>query len=437
MGLATKALMTLSARLLGVVFAGVVSIILARFLGPENRGIYAVLILVVSLASFLGNMGLGTANVYFLSKGRPLENVLWNSILASSVLGVVLILLTIPFLGIISDFAGGSVSGWLLLGMLAAIPFRIAAMYITNLFLGLERIVAYNVISILNGTLSLVPLMVFLYVFQDDLSGALWAYLASSIISLIIPSMLIWVRWDGPTRPSLDWELLKESLRFGLKGHLGNIAGFLNYRMDTLLVAYFVGASGVGLYSIAVGMAEMVGILPSAVALVLLPKVASSEGESAWPIAAASCRNVVLLSVVAAFFLLALGRPAIGLAYGTAFLPSYSALIALLPAMIALGIDRVLSAYLTGSGRPIMATYAIIVATAVNLGLNLVLIPRWGITGAAAASSVSYSVDAILVVAFSLRMSKGKLSDALLPRLSDIAMYRLMLMDIFRKLRPA
>ncbi|MBI4283421.1 MAG: flippase [Chloroflexi bacterium] len=433
MSLATNALVTLSARLVNLVFAMVASILLARFLGPENRGVYALLVLVVSMASFLGNMGLGTANVYFLSKGRLLASVLWNSLLASSLLGAILVLLTVPFLGIISNFAGGSVAVWLVLAILATTPLRIASLYVNNLFLGIGKIGTYNVVSIFNSAFSLAPLLVLLYVFQDDLTAALLAFIAGSAISPLVPCAWIWVRRYSPMRPSLDWGLLKESLRFGIKGHLGNIAGFLNYRMDMFLVAYFVGASGVGLYTIAVGIAEMVGILPSAVAMVLLPRVASSGGKGGWEYASISCRNVVLLTVLATLLLLPLGRPVIHLAYGSEFSPSYPALIALLPAMIALGIDQVISSYITGSGRPILATYAIAVATMVNLGLNLVFIPLWGITGAAAASSVSYSVSAGIVVLYSLKISKGRLLDVILPRPSDITIYRLVAKSLLRR----
>ena len=224
---------------------------------------------------------------------------------------------------------------------------------------------------------------------------------------------------------------------FGLKGHLGNIAGFLNYRMDVFLVAYFVGASGVGFYSIAVGIAEMVGMLPSAVAIVLMREVASSDGKMGWSYASISCRNIVFLSMLLTLSLLALGSPIINLAYGSEFSRSYPAMIALLPAMVALGIDRILSSYVTGSGRPILTTYAITIATMVNLILNVILIPLWGITGAAAASSVSYSISAMIVVRYSLKISNGSLSDVILPRLSDIAMYRLMLKNTLLKLRNA
>lgn len=431
--LATNALITLLASLGNLPFSVVASILLARFLGPENRGVYAVLILVVSIISFLGNLGLGTANVYFLSKGRPPASVLWNSLVVSSLLGTILVLFTIPFLGIISDFAGGSVSVWLVLAILATTPFRIASLYVNNLFLGLSRIGTYNVISILNSAFSLLPLPVLLYVFQDNLAGALWAFMAGSAIGFLIPCSWILVRRYAPLRPLLDWSLLKESLRFGIKGHLGNIAGFLSYRMDVFLVAYFVGAGGVGLYTIAVGIAEMIGMLSSAVATVLLPKVATTDSKASWPYASISCRNVVFLSILAALLLLALGAPLIRLAYGSEFSPSYPALIALLPAMVTLGVARVLSSYITGSGRPILTTYAVTLATVVNLILNLIFIPLWGITGAAAASTVSYSVDAIIVVVYSLRMSNGRLSDILVLKLSDITTYRLMVKSLLRR----
>src|SRR4051812_45619646 len=67
-GLVSSASLTLATRLAAFGFSLITNIILARSLGPDGRGIYAVAVLVPAIVSLLAQLGIGPANVYFVSK---------------------------------------------------------------------------------------------------------------------------------------------------------------------------------------------------------------------------------------------------------------------------------------------------------------------------------------------------------------------------------
>src|SRR5680860_722507 len=82
--------------------------------------------------------------------------------------------------------------------------------------------------------------------------------------------------------PSIDaLGYLRPALRYGAKAHLGNLASFLNYRMDIFLVNLFVGPAGAGLYSIAVRLVEQLWMISRAVSTVLLPPLSAMMGDDA------------------------------------------------------------------------------------------------------------------------------------------------------------
>ena len=96
------------------------------------------------------------------------------------------------------------------------------------------------------------------------------------------------------------------------------------------------------------------------------------------------------------------------------------ALRLILPGIVAYSVVAVLSRYITGRGRPGTGTLILVAGLALNIGANLFLIPRYGIRGAAAASSLSYIVTAALTLVVFHRLSGRGLRETLVIRRSDI-----------------
>jgi O-antigen/teichoic acid export membrane protein len=97
------------------------------------------------------------------------------------------------------------------------------------------------------------------------------------------------------------------------------------------------------------------------------------------------------------------------------------ALVILLPGIVSLSLAKVLTSYLSGIERLGPVTTAAVASLVINLGAIVVLIPAWGIVGAAAASLVSYTVYAVLMVRSASRASGARWHAFVVPRPEDVA----------------
>jgi Na+-driven multidrug efflux pump len=104
----------------------------------------------------------------------------------------------------------------------------------------------------------------------------------------------------------------------------------------------------------------------------------------------------------------------------------------LLPGTVALGLSKVLSGYISGLGRPEPVGVIAITALGVNLLINLVLIPRLGIAGAALASMISYCLHALLTVMLASRLSGARPAAFVTPGREEVRI----LLDRLASLRP-
>jgi O-antigen/teichoic acid export membrane protein len=227
--------------------------------------------------------------------------------------------------------------------------------------------------------------------------------------------------------PRLDRSATRMLLAYGLPYAAYSIVQNLSHRADYLLVQAFDGSSAVGVYSIAVAQGELLWIIPTAVGFVLFPRVAARSGVSdARNVAetAALVRWTIVVTALGAVVLAAVARPLTTLVYGPAFDGAVAPLRVLLVGIVASALVLVLSAYVLGVGR-LRTLVALTAAGALcNIAANLVLIPRFGITGAAAASALSYSLVAF-GCALVVRPTFADAGTSLLPRpsllLDDVA----------------
>ena len=155
---------------------------------------------------------------------------------------------------------------------------------------------------------------------------------------------------DVSVRPILNPGLLKESVSLGFRAYLGNVVQFFNYRLDMFMVNYLVGVTNVGLYSVAVTIAELLWYVPQSVATILFPRTAATGAEEARLFTPKVCRNTFLITLLAALGLSVVGKPLIIFIYGEAYAPSVIPLRLLMPGVVALSISKVLCGDLAGRG---------------------------------------------------------------------------------------
>ena len=267
---------TLAARLLLVANSVGVGVIVARWLGAEGLGQYAVLTVTVNNLVQIGGAGLTAANVFFVARERELLptvsiNALWFALGG----GVAL--------------AGGIVAAaWLRpawfhnipLGLLvlaaAALPFLLLTLLQLNLFLAVGEVARYNALDALGQSFGLLNALTALV-----LCGAgVWALVGLNTAANLLVSALItyliycWAqghKLSGNWRP--DARQFARMMRYGIKINVMNAALVLLLRADVLLVNYFRGGAEAGVYAVAGQMSLMLLMLPNVVGTLLFPRV--------------------------------------------------------------------------------------------------------------------------------------------------------------------
>jgi len=195
-----------------------------------------------------------------------------------------------------------------------------------------------------------------------------------------------------------DFNQWRRSVQYGIRGYIANLLQFFNFRLDSMIVAAYRGATEVGLYSLAVLLTEFLWMFGNSVAVVLFPTTAGQSEGQANRLTARACRQVVWITLAEALALAATAWWLVPFIFGQEYRSSVIPLWLLLPGTVALIIPNVLNAHFAGRGRPQIGAMAAGVSLVITVGLDLALIPVFGIVGAAIASSVAYTVAALVVL---------------------------------------
>jgi len=400
--------------------AAVTSIIVARSLGPEGKGIVAVAFMLPILVSRLGSFSIGAANVYLLGKRREqAKRIFSNSIFLSIFLSLIYFGLFLLFFDLLEGMFFRDVDNkFVFLGFLL-LPLLIFLAYSNHgMLLGLHRFKQFNFALIIRQFTYFTVLVVFLLVMGLDVLKVMCATILGSGIALIY--VLVSITKTTGCECNLHLGLLKEAFAFGLKEHLGNTAQQLNIRLDLLILAVYLLPGEIGYYTIAFLLAELIWNIPDSIGLVLFPQVSSSDRKASGVQTARLNRSALLLILFVCTFLALIGKVLISMLYGKAFIPAYPAMLFLLPGIAGLTVAKVLSKYISGIGRPLLTSLGSILGLLLNIPLLFLLVPRLGIIGASIASSVAYLAYAFYIIPVFIKESGVSLKDTLVMNKDDI-----------------
>lgn len=398
-------------------------IILARTLGPDGKGVFSLVILFFSVLSIFSHLSFGAANAHFTGRKpewRPA--ILGNSFVIAVLMGGIVILLAQLLIGTARFQTLLHLDQDWVRPVILFLPAAILLEYLSNVVLGLNRIKAYA--SILAGRellflLSLTGALV-LGTFTVRISINLWLIALTAALAASVIASLAGVGY----RLKLDSSLISPMLKFGIQQHIAISTSFLLKRVDLLIVGYFLTAADVGCYSIVGTLISILWFLPVAASQVIFAFVSNSSDKAGSELTPKLCRAVIALTVLTAVVLAATAYPLIRFFYGAAFLPALPATLILLPGGVMLGISGTLAGDLSGRGKPHYAMIITVIAAALNIGLNFLLIPLWHLEGAALTSLLTYGFSGALYIWAFSRESGVSIAETLFLQKGDLALAR-------------
>lgn len=401
----------------GFVASFLSSIVLARALGAEGKGAFSLFQASIATVTVFAGFGIGHGQMYHAAKepGR-LPNFMPNGLIVSLVLGggsAALYFLA----GWVFNIQVVATLGWraviagvLCVPVLALLNFQRQYLLVTHEYPLAKVSTALNLAS---------PLFAFALVYllgRVTVGDLVIAFVATQFACAIVFQILLArrTRIIGPFSP----EFARKSARFGMLQYLSDLALALTSRLDFFLVAYLLGKSALGIYSVAVGLAEVVSRLPSELGTMLFPAFASGKVPEGH--AAAIVRRVFLMGVVISVLLVLISEPLVLLLYGNRFSEAVVAFRWLLLATVAWSTIFVTWNHASAGGRPGAGIPIFGAAAALDAVLCFVLIPRLGVLGASLAAAASYWLAALLFMRLFCRRERCTMRDTLIPKLVDV-----------------
>ncbi len=388
--------------------------ILTRVLGASDYGLWALILVTVALAGPLVRLGLDNAVARFLPS-RSRQEIVQGVVTAFSV-----ILVTGIVAGVVFFFASNPFATVFLRGSSIASAMKVASLLLVLESLAVVALGSFRVFGqikryaavLTTQTLLEVGLMALLVLSGHGLTGAVVALVISRAVTLVVSLALIF-SYAGFARP--DFSLLPAYFRYGLPLVTTTLFAYVIASSDRYVIGGFLDAAQVGIYSAAYSIGHIVFTFSSYIQYVLRPTAFREHDagrvHEVKTYLSYSWKYLLMLAIPSAFGLSVLGRPLLASLTTPEFILTGGVVVPLVAfGMIMHGAMEVFGLVVLLPRRSGLFATIVGSAAALNLGLNILLVPRWGAIAAAVTTLTSYTVAAGLMCYHSRRYVRFALS---------------------------
>jgi O-antigen/teichoic acid export membrane protein len=399
--------------------SGVVTSLLSAWaLGPSGRGDLIVVLMWPAIFVMVAEIGLPSSYRFWVAK-RPecISALFTNGVIYTLLIGFITLAiaeLTIP----------------LLIGARSPEVLRLARIYLlvipalmmTDLTRGLlEGARRFSWVGVLRLVLFGVQCSAYVFLWLTGrltLAAASYTMVAAVLASMILSFVAVW--WE--LRP--DWKPkfseLVNTLHYGIRDYPGILTEFVNWRLDLMMLVGVASSGAIGLYSVALRLADITSTLASSVSDALMPEVAAKKNaEKAARVVTRSLR-LTLLAHLSILVPLWIAAPYIlRIAYGDQFVPVTNVLRMLMFASVVWSAGAIVISGLNGLGRPGLSAIARITSALVMVVALRAWLPTRGIQGAALASVLGYSTMFVVALFWFLWNCEISLWECLRPSWDD------------------
>lgn len=376
----------LSVRLISMASTMVVGIILARALGPADRGVFAVMVSVATIGSVLFTAGGDNATLRSAAAGHLHAAVraswLRTSVSMGAAAAVVLALWLAPETSVLgmSRFETGAA--------VVCLPVFAANQLLGNCLLGARQTLRWSAQTLVMalGYLLIAGVVVLLHLSSP--AAFMGALAASYVASVLLCSY--WLREFAGARPeAVGSAAFSQTARRSAASTVAQLA-FL--RLQAPMLQLLSTSVAVGLLALAMPIAELLLLLPVVAGTVLIPHYTEAR-PSMLQVRRHSLRIAGI--TFGAGVLIAIASPwVIPLVYGREYSQAVPVVLALLPGVVIFAAARTVQSYLVAQGRFRAVTWGALAAIASSILGQVVLVPLLGATGAALAVSFGYATAA-------------------------------------------
>jgi len=383
---------------------------LARALEPSGRGSLYICQVFQSTLAIIFAVGCDTAALYYVSSRRfsLSEGITYTLVngTVSSILAVIAgwLLISCNF----EIFAKASEAEFRL--ALFLVPITLFSLVFQGLLTAVGRYGAFGAATLLRAVSLVVLVFLLVWLGGWGVAGSLWANIIAYLVSLLF-SLHVLVNREGArlVKPRLD--KIATMWSYGARYYLGKLSNTANLQIGPILLGFLVSKEQLGFFSIAYRLLDQVESIPHALATLLLPRVSLSVHGRKELVA-----RIARLALAVCGFILALlavfAVPLVRIVFSDQFLPAVPVVRILCLAAAFRTLTKVYAPYLLGRDHPGFTSLAMGAGGAGNLLLILLLVPAFGVAGAAAGMAIGYLISTCILIFGFCRFSGLSLRDA-------------------------
>jgi len=364
----------------------------ARILGPEGRGVVAGVMAWASLFATLGSISIGQVVVHRATKqrGKTWVEPLFGALLFMTLFLTILMWLVAAGIGYFKEGIYGTLPAWALhLGFLS-VPFLIWQSYGSHLLISSGNLIFYNRAQVFASSVGFLFIVVALVLLDRGVAGALMATLMATALISCIGIAKLWVL--AGEKIVIRAQVILALIKDGLKLHLNAVGGVLLTVVNTLMINYYLSTEEVGWYQFASQMIATIIILPQALQSVLYEMTAESGPDQIWPNQKRILGRLMGIMIVVILLTYFLSRWLVVLIAGERFLQSVEVLRPLLISAVGVSMSYGMANQWIGRGLFLQTALLTLMSGIVNVCLNALFIPRYGMIAAAWSLAFVYSV---------------------------------------------
>ena len=373
------------------VVLGVITVAcLARYLGKDNFGKFSFVFVYLGFFNLIIDFGIGQILVREVSRDREKAGkLIGNAIIIRLILSVFAIVLACLFINLLHYPFKTK-----LLIYIASLSFLLSISGLYGLIFQVNLKIKYSIFAdICNGLLKLGLFSYFIY-----LRFTLAWFVAATVITCIPGIFIVMILSKKFIKPDfhVDFKMWKNLFREAFPLALTSVFIMIYARADQLLLFHMKGAQEVGYYAAIVKLAETFNMIPSAFLTSIAPlfydyfAVSGKKLEKAYELTF-KYLSAFVIPIVFGVFILA--GNIIMLVYGRQFIEASFALRILIWSEIFVFLGTIQYYILVSVGLQKINFIITLASMVINVLLNLILIPRYGIAGASAATLVSYGLS--------------------------------------------
>lgn len=396
-----------AAEIITAISGAILIFVLARLLDPEAYGVLFLTISILGMAQLFGEFGIAKSAARYVSEykeKRPdqVPKIILYSFIVNLIVAIIVCSVMIVFKSNISaQFEAPNLESLLTIGV-TFVFFATLFNYSRLILQGLEKIELSSNLTSVNMLLRTVLVLLFVllgYNVNGALIGYIIPYIFVSMVGIIYLYSKFYKSYDNN---SLEQGLIRKIIEYNIPIALTKSSHLLDRRLDTVIVGIMLNPTAVAFYTLSKQVVKFIETPVSALGFTIAPtfgaQKASNNIESVRNIYQDSLTKALSFYIPASVGIIAVSNEFISTFFGQGYIGAVPVLQIMAIYAVFLSVTKISSHGLDYLGRARDRAIVKGITSVLNVGVTIVLIPIFDVSGAAIATVITFSIYSLFTV---------------------------------------